>query len=221
VNGLQGDDIAAGGTYNDTVNGYGGNDTVAGDGGDDVLQGGAGNDQMEAGDYWIDLGNDRLLGGSGSDAYLIGNLWCGDNDTIHNADSGAAANDVDVLSLLNQIEDYRAFWFTRDYATETGGDDLLVTQVGAEYSGTLRIEDWFSTDPEARLDQLNIKEDDGDAYTFLLDSHFDALIQSMSSVTAPASLADLQSSSTYSTVRENWGGVGGAGVACSSGLFFN
>jgi Ca2+-binding RTX toxin-like protein len=207
VNGLQGDDIAAGGTYNDTVNGYGGNDTVAGDGGDDVLQGGAGNDQMEAGDYWIDLGNDRLLGGSGSDAYLIGNLWCGDNDTIHNADSGAAASDVDVLSLLNQIEDYRAFWFTRDYATETGGDDLLVTQVGAEYSGTLRIEDWFSTDPEARLDQLSIKEDDGDAYTFLLDSHFDALIQSMSAVTAPASLADLQSSSTYSTVRENWAGL--------------
>jgi hypothetical protein len=113
---------------------------------------------------------------------------------------------VDVLSLLNQIEDYRAFWFTRDYATETGGDDLLVTQVGAD-SGTLRIEDWFSTDPEARLDQLSIKEDDGDAYTFLLDSHFDALIQSMSAVTAPASLADLQSSSTYSTVRENWAGL--------------
>jgi Ca2+-binding RTX toxin-like protein len=207
VNGLQGDDIAGGGAYNDTVNGYGGNDTVVGDSGDDVLQGGAGNDQLEAGDYWSDLGNDRLLGGSGSDRYLVGNLWCGDNDTLHNADSGAAASDVDILSLLNQIEDYRAFWFTRDYATETGGDDLLVTQVGAEYSGTLRIEDWFSADPEARLDQLTVKEDDGDVYTVLLDNNFDALIQAMSTVAAPASLADLQSSSNYSTVRDNWAGL--------------
>lgn len=152
--------------------------------------------------YW-DISNNGEYDAGVDKVFSDLRVWV-DANSNGETDSGAATTDVDTLALLNEITDFREFWFERDDSTETGGDDLIVTPVGKENGGSLRIEDWFSEDPTARLQQMTINEDDGDVYSFLLDSHFDALVQAMSSVTPPASLADLQTSSTYSTVRDSW-----------------
>lgn len=200
LNAGAGDDVLRGSNANDELNGEEGNDVIGGDLGNDTLFGGAGDDVLGVGG-WYEGGNDLMNGGPGSDNYHIDFLWAEDHDVIHNGTTGAAATDKDVLTLTG-FTDFNQLWFVRDNSTETGGDDLIVTQVGS-YGGTLRIEDWFSSDPEARLDSITIKEDDSDIYSFLLDSHFDSLVQAMSTVAVPTVPADINSS-TYDDVRSAW-----------------
>ena len=142
-----------------------------------------------------------MKGGIGSDNYHIENIWNGDHDVIHNADVTAVAADKDTLSISGQVDDYRELWSKKDDSSATGGDDLIVTQIGK--TGSLRIEDWFSNDKEARLDSIVIKETDEDAYAFLLNNHFDSLIQAMSTVAIPTVPAGINDSS-YDGVRTAW-----------------
>lgn len=86
IDGLAGDDTISGGGGNDILNGGAGTDSLNGGAGNDILRGGAGN-------------NDVLNGGTGDDTYLFG---AGDGHIII-INSGAAADDVDVLQFLPGI----------------------------------------------------------------------------------------------------------------------
>lgn len=197
LNAGAGDDVLRGSNSTDTLDGGAGNDVIGGDLGSDTLLGGSGDDVLGVGG-WYEGGDDLMNGGSGSDIYHIDFIWAGDHDVIHNADVDAAETDQDTVSIRGEIYDYRELWFSK----EVGGDDLIVTQIGK--AGSVRIEDWFSADPEARLDTLAITENDEDIYTYLLDSHFDSLIQAMASETAPTTWTDFNTQQDYDTVRTAW-----------------
>lgn len=212
LSGGTGNDLLKGSDSPDVLNGGADNDILNGNWGNDSLYGGAGDDQLGVSQEW---GNDTMVGGAGSDTYHVDFLWGDDQDVIHNADATAGINDKDRLDIGAGATDVRELWFTRDLAPATGGDDLIVSMIGK--TGTLRIEDWFSSNAttQARLDSLKVKEDDqlsgtgeviatGDVYTFLLDSHFDSLIQAMAAETAPTTWAGFNASSDYNDVRTAW-----------------
>ena len=128
-NGTEGDDIAVGSAFGETLNGFGGNDELFGGAGDDVLRGFVGNDILEGGD-----GDDFLNGGDGTDT-TTGGLG---NDThrIHNSGDVVIENVGEGLDRVLASANYvLAAGSEVEELFALGADDLSLT--GNEFANTI------------------------------------------------------------------------------------
>lgn len=99
-------DSLIGGDGNDTINGGGGNDWIRGGGDNDTLNGQDGRDRM-----FGEAGNDRLVGGDGLDTMTGGtgddifeyNALSELGDVITDFETGAAGDDLDLITLLSAV----------------------------------------------------------------------------------------------------------------------
>ena len=99
-------DSLIGGTGADTVYGGGGNDWIRGEDGNDTLYGQDDKDRM-----FGEAGNDRLVGGNGQDTMTGGtgddifeyNALSELGDTITDFETGAAGDDLDLITLLSAV----------------------------------------------------------------------------------------------------------------------
>ena len=108
-----GDDTFIGGVLADFYNGYGGNDSLLGGAGSDTFLGGVGNDSL-----FGEGGADSLLGEAGAD-YLDGGT---DEDYL---DGGAGSDIYIVDHVADNV-------FENDFATLTGGVDLILSSIDFE-----------------------------------------------------------------------------------------
>ncbi len=137
INGTSSNNILAGGSLADTINGLGGNDYLTGAGGNDTLNGGDGNDTLYGGD-----GTDLLNGGAGVDTVLytvnttplvvdlalgrvtfLGQSWSPETlISIENIETGSGNDTITGSSVANLITANGG----ADYLFGAGGGDTLL-----------------------------------------------------------------------------------------------
>lgn len=107
--GVDGNDILAGESDGETLNGGAGNDLLFGNSGDDNLDGGSGNDLLVGG-----AGNDTMNGGAGADTFLWLANDLGGIDTINGFSIGEDVLDLSMVltaasAVGNVLDDYLTF----------------------------------------------------------------------------------------------------------------
>jgi hypothetical protein len=156
------DQFLIGTALNDTMTVTGATaERLYGAAGNDSLNGGSGNDVLDGG-----VGNDTLNGGMGNDLYRFARG--GGQDVI--VDSDATAGNCDVFALSGDVT-YDQLWFRHV------GNDLVVNIIGG--SDTVAIRNWYSGSAN-HIEQ--IRAGDGKV---LRDANVDALVQAMSTLSAP------------------------------------
>jgi Ca2+-binding RTX toxin-like protein len=145
LNGGNGGDQLSGGTSTDTLNGDAGEDRLAGGSGADILNGGADNDKLIGGE-----GNDVLNGGAGDDVLVGGAnrdaLTGGagaDLFVFSNADKNPLRAQADSVTDFNRAEGDRINLAQIDARTGTAGNDgfsFVGTAAFTGQAGELRYE---------------------------------------------------------------------------------